>query len=410
LGQPSPDPPDPSGRSPLRRRVWGALAPGEQRFVAEALRQETVGGALLLIAAVVAVIWANSPYADDYESVKHFHVGALSLEHWAADGGLAVFFFLAGVELKRELTLGSLSRPADALVPVVAALAGMLVPAAIYLGITAGRGSTDGWAVPMATDIAFALAVLAVVGSDLPTSLRAFLLTLAVVDDLGAILVIATVFTSTIELLPLGCALVLLGAYAILQRRKVRSSLVYVPLSLAVWWLIYESGVHATIAGVALGLLTSVHPEPGQDESPAERLEHRIRPWSAGVAVPFFALMSAGVSVGGGADLWTDPVVIGIVAGLVLGKTIGVWGGAYIVTRLTRAELAAEIVWRDVFGVAVLAGIGFTVSLLIAELAFPHEEAEHAKTAVLAGSLIAGVIAALILRRRNRHHGSHHAE
>jgi NhaA family Na+:H+ antiporter len=410
LAQPPPDVPTPSGRPPLPHRVWEALAPGEHRFVTEALRQETVGGGLLLFASVVAIAWANSPFSDDYESVKHFHVGPLSLEHWAADGGLAIFFFLAGLELKRELTLGSLSRPADALVPVVAALAGMLVPAAIYLGITAGRGSTDGWAVPMATDIAFALAVLAVVGSSLPTSLRAFLLTLAVVDDLGAILVIATVFTSTIDLLPLGGAVVLLGAYAILQRKQVRSSLVYVPLALAVWWLIYESGVHATIAGVALGLLTSVHPEPGQDESPAERLEHRIRPWSAGVAVPFFALMSAGVSVSGGGDLVTDAVVIGIVAGLVLGKTIGVWGGAYIVTRLTRAELAAEIVWRDVFGVAVLAGIGFTVSLLIADLAFPLEEAEHAKTAVLVGSLIAGVIAALILRRRNRHHGSHQAE
>jgi NhaA family Na+:H+ antiporter len=400
----------PSEEPPLRHRVWDALTPREARFITEALRQETVGGALLLIAAVVAVAWANSPWSEEYESLRHVEVGPLNLEHWAADGGLAIFFFLAGLELKRELTVGSLSRPADALVPVVAALAGMVVPAGVYLAVTVGRASTDGWAVPMATDIAFALAVLAVVGSNLPTSLRAFLLTLAVVDDLGAILIIATVFTSSIDLLPLGGAAVLLAVYAGLQHYRVRSALIYVPLAVAVWWLVYKSGVHATVAGVALGLLTSVRADPGRDESPAERLEHRIRPLSAGVAVPFFALMSAGVAITAGSDLWTDPVVVGIALGLVVGKTIGVFGGAYVITHLTRAELAPEIEWRDVFGVAVLAGIGFTVSLLIADLAFSASLAENAKTAVLAGSLAAGVLAALILRRRNLHHRSHPAD
>jgi NhaA family Na+:H+ antiporter len=385
-------------------KVWQALSPGESRFIARALRQETVGGALLLVAAVVAVGWANSPWSDSYESLRQVEVGPLNLEHWAADGGLAIFFFLAGLELKRELTIGSLSRPADALVPVVAALAGMVVPAAIYLACTVGRASTNGWAVPMATDIAFALAVLAVVGRSLPASLRAFLLTLAVVDDLGAILIIATVFTGSIELLPLGGAALLLVGYAFLQRQRVRTPLIYVPLALATWWLVYESGVHATIAGVALGLLTSVRPAAGTEESPAERLEHRIRPFSAGLAVPFFALLSAGVAIGGGHELLTDGVVLGIALGLIAGKTIGVFGGAYLVTRLTRAELAPEIMWRDVFGVSVLAGIGFTVSLLIADLAFDASEAEAAKTAVLAGSLIAGVFATAILRRRNLHH------
>jgi NhaA family Na+:H+ antiporter len=406
----TPQAPPPSSRSerpPLRRRVWGALSPGESRFIAQALRQETVGGGLLLVAAVIAVGWANSPWSDSYESLRHVEVGPLDLEHWASDGGLAIFFFLAGLELKRELTIGSLSKPADALVPVVAALSGMIVPAVVYLALTVGRTATDGWAVPMATDIAFALAVLALVGRSLPSSLRAFLLTLAVVDDLGAILIIATVFTESIDLLPLAGAAILLVGYAILQRQRVRSPLIYVPLALAVWWLVHESGVHATIAGVALGLLTSVHADSSSAESPAERLEHRIRPVSAGLAVPFFALLAAGVAIGGSSDLLTDGVVLGITLGLVVGKTIGVFGGAYLVTRLTRAELAPEILWRDVFGVSVLAGVGFTVSLLLADLAFGAAEAEAAKTAVLAGSLIAGLLATLILRRRNRHHKSH---
>lgn len=388
------------------RRLWSSLSEKEGSFIANALRQETVGGFLLLAAAVVALIWANVAHTS-YEEVLHFDLGPLNLEHWAADGGLAVFFFLAGLELKRELVLGSLSNPADALVPVAAAVCGMLGPAVIYLVIAAaGDASLDGWAVPTATDIAFALAVLAVVGSALPTSLRAFLLTLAVVDDLGAILVIATVFTDKIEYDYLAGSILLMVAYAVLQRMRVTQWWVYVPLALACWWLLYESGVHATIAGVALGLLTRVRPDPDEDESPAERLEHRIRPISAGIAVPFFALMSAGVEIGGGEEVLSDPVVIGIVAGLVVGKTIGVLAGAWTATRLTRAELAPEISWRDVLGVAVLSGIGFTVSLLIADLAFEGEEVAHAKTAVLIGSVVAGGLAAVILRRRNRAHQS----
>jgi Na+:H+ antiporter, NhaA family len=388
----------------LPRRIWAALPPRESQFVARALRQETVGGVLLLIAAVVALGWANSSWSDAYATFQHASVGPLDLEHWAADGGLAIFFFLAGLELKRELTVGSLSRAADALVPVAAAVAGMALPALLYIAITAGHASTDGWAIPMATDIAFALAVLAVVGRSLPTALRAFLLTLAVVDDLGAIAVIATVFTDDIHVLPLVGALVLLVGYAFLQRARVTTPLVYVPIALGAWWLVHESGVHATIAGVTLGLLTRVRPDPDEDESPAERLEHHIRPVSAGLAVPFFALMGAGVEVRGGSDLWSDRIVIGIVVGLVAGKAIGVLGGAWIVTRLTRAELAAEISWPDVASVSVLAGIGFTVSLLISDLAFSGQTVDDAKTAVLVGSLIAGVLAAVLLRWRSAHH------
>ncbi|HSS66958.1 MAG TPA: Na+/H+ antiporter NhaA [Nocardioidaceae bacterium] len=396
--------PTPDGRPSLPRRVWAALPPGEGQFIARALREETVGGALLLAAAVVALLWANSAWYHGYESMLHTEVGPLDLEHWAADGGLAVFFFLAGLELKRELVVGSLSRPADALVPVAAAVAGMVLPAVLYLAIVAGHASADGWAIPMATDIAFALAVLAVVGRRLPASLRAFLLTLAVVDDLGAILVIATVFTDDIDPLPLAGAAAGMVAYAVLQRRRVSTPLVYVPLAIATWWLVYESGVHATIAGVALGLLTRVRPDADEDDSPAERLEHRIRPLSAGLAVPLFALMAAGVRVNSGSELWSDRIVVGIVVGLVVGKAIGVIGGAWIVTRLTRAELAPEIDWADVAAVSVLAGIGFTVSLLISDLAFAGQTADDAKAAVLIGSLIAGLLAAVLLRRRSVHH------
>ncbi len=387
------------------RRVLVALSDRENTVVADALRQETTGGIILLIAAVVAMLWANSPWTASYDELKHLHVGPLSLEHWAADGGLALFFFVAGLELKRELTVGSLRRLADAMVPVTSAVAGMVAPAAIYLMINV-RGQPDGWAVPMATDIAFALAVLAVVGSALPPALRAFLLTLAVVDDLGAIIVIATVFTTDLDTSSLLGAAALLAIFGVLQRRRVHGWYVYLPLAVGTWWLVYQSGVHATIAGVALGLLIRCRPDDGEDSSPADDLEHRLRPLSAGVAVPFFALMAAGIEVTGGRELLHDPVVVGIVLGLVLGKTIGVFGGAWLVTKLTHAELADEIHWGDIVGVATLSGVGFTVSLLIAELALSGSEVTTAKTAVLAGSLLAGVAGGWILRRRNRHHRS----
>lgn len=377
----------------------------ESTFVGDLLRQETVGGAVVLVAALAAVVWASSPLGDAYHSFQHLQVGPLNLEHWAADGALSLFFFLAGVELKRELLVGSLRRPADAAVPIVAALAGVATPALIYAAVNVvGDGDTHGWAIPAATDIAFALAVLSVVGSSLPASLRAFLLTLAVVDDLVVIVIIAVFYTSTLDFLPLLLAVLLLATYALLQRRRVTSFLVYLPLVAATWWCVRESGIHATIAGVALGLLTRVLPDEDEAHSPAERLEHRLTPVSAGLAVPFFALLSAGVAVGGGGNVLRDPVAIGVVLGLVVGKPVGVLVGAWGVTRFTRAELNEDLSWRDVFGVAVLAGVGFTVALLVADLSFDPGEAEAAKTAVLAGSVTAALLAAVLLGRRSRSH------
>lgn len=393
----------------MRRLVLAAPGAHEGKVLADILRQETVGGALLLFTAVIAVVWANSPWGAAYETFKDVHLGPLTLEHWAADGGLALFFFIAGLELKRELTVGSLSNASDALVPVAAAVAGMVVPVGIYLAVNAAGGDLRGWAVPMATDIAFALAVLAVVGRSLPSALRAFLLTLAVVDDLGAILVIAVVYSSGIALLPLAGAAALAALYAVLQRRRVTGWFIYVPIALATWWLVYNSGVHATIAGVALGLLTRVRPDGTEVDSPAERIEHQLRPLSAGFAVPFFALMSAGVAVSGGFGLVADPIAVGITLGLLMGKTIGVLAGAWIVTKVTRAELDVEIAWHDIVGIAALSGVGFTVSLLIADLAVDGEQAAAAKTAVLAGSLLSGLVATFVLRRRDLYHGSRDA-
>ncbi len=390
-----------------RRLLLPTPTRGESTFVGELLRKETVGGSVVLLAAVVAVVWANSPWGDAYQDLRHLQIGPLDVEHWAADGALTLFFYLAGLELKREFLVGSLRRPSDAMVPIVAAVAGVAMPAIVYTVVNVvGDGDLRGWAIPAATDIAFALAVLAVVGSSLPSQLRAFLLTLAIVDDLVVILIIAVFYTSDLALTPLLVAVGLLGVFALLQRVRGESWLWYVPLSIATWWFMHESGIHATIAGVAMGLLTRVRLDPGEKHSPAERLEHTLTPVSAGVAVPFFALMSAGVVVTGGTDLLRDPVVLGVAAGLVVGKPIGVLGGAFLVTRFTRAELNDEVTWRDMLGLAILAGVGFTVALLVADLSYDGARAEAAKTAVLIGSVVAALLAAGLLRRRNRRHRS----
>ena len=386
-----------------RRRFLPVSDEGESTFVDGLLRSETVGGSIALVAALVALVWANVDYAT-YEHFRAFEIGPLSVEAWAADGALAIFFFLAGLELKRELLVGSLRRPADAAVPVFAACCGVAVPALIFVVVNLGTDNLRGWAVPAATDIAFALAILAVVGSALPSQLRAFLLTLAVVDDLIVIVVIAVFYTETIHLPALLVSALACAAYGVLQRMRVTSAFLYVPIVLVAWAALHESGVHATIAGVVLGLLTRVIPDPDELRSPAERLEHRISPLSSRVAVPFFALLSAGVPLAGGAELLREPIVIGVVLGLVLGKPIGILGGSWLLTRFTRAELGDQFDWRDLTGVAVVGGVGFTVSLLVSDLAFAGTKADDSKAAVLLASLVAGLGAALILGRRNRHH------
>ncbi|AQT73611.1 MULTISPECIES: Na+/H+ antiporter NhaA [Streptomyces] len=404
----------PSPTDHKNRKLLGRLSLPESRFIADALRAETVGGVLLLVAAIAALLWANIPaISDSYASVRSFHIGPaslgldLSLQHWAADGLLAIFFFVAGIELKRELVAGDLRDPRAAALPVIAALCGMAAPALVYALVNvAGDGSMDGWAVPTATDIAFALAVLAVIGTSLPSALRAFLLTLAVVDDLFAILIIAVFFTSEIDFLALGGALVGLALFWFLLRRGVRGWYIYVPLALAVWGLMYNSGVHATIAGVAMGLMLRCTRREGERTSPGEHIEHLVRPVSAGLAVPLFALFSAGVSLSDEAiaQVFTRPETLGVVLGLVVGKAVGIFGGTWLAARFTKAELNEDLAWPDVLAVATLAGIGFTVSLLIGELAFAGDAtlADEVKAAVLFGSLIAAVIACVLLKLRDR--------
>jgi NhaA family Na+:H+ antiporter len=386
---------------PVVRRLLPPLDPGEAGFLSGLLRKESVGGLLALSAAVVAVVWANSPWDASYRSFTGLDVGPLDLAHWGADGALSVFFFVAGLEVKREFVVGSLRRPADAAVPVAAALCGVAVPALLYLVVNgvAPTGDLGGWAIPAATDIAFALAVLAVVGSHLPAALRAFLLTLAVVDDLVVITIIAVAFTDQVHRGDLAAAVALAVGWAVLQRLRVSAAAVYVPIALVCWWFTHESGVHATVAGVILGLLTRVRRDDGEEHSPAEHLEHVLAPISSSLAVPFFALVSAGVSLGSGSSLLGDPIVLGVLAGLVLGKPIGVLAGTFLVTRFTHAELNEELSWGQVIGVSLLAGIGFTVSLLVADLSFAGAQQEAAKTAVLAASVVAALLGALALRR-----------
>ncbi len=396
----------------------------ELRRVAALLRTETVGGFVLVGAAIIALVWANSPWASSYSALRDTAFGPESLHihltvgEWAADGLLAVFFFLIGLELKHEFVAGDLRSPSTAIVPVAAAAGGVLVPVLIYLALNAGGHGLRGWAVPAATDIAFALAVLAIISSHLPAALRTFLLTLAVVDDLIAIIIIAVAYTASINVVALLLALLPIGAFAFLVQRwptffsARRWSLVVIllPIAAVAWALVHASGIHATIAGVAMGMCVPVLRTRQEDSNHpplADTLDHVIRPISAGFVVPVFALFSAGVAVGSLSGLdasLRDPVTLGIIAGLVLGKPVGIVATSFLVTRFRRISLDESVAWLDIIGVGVLAGIGFTVSLLVAELSFPtdHLADDNAKLGVLLASLIASLLAAVILGLRNR--------
>jgi Na+:H+ antiporter, NhaA family len=407
--------------------VFGRGSYAEALRIGAILRKETVGGALLVVAAVVALIWANSPLAESYFALRDFRIGYepwhlnLSLGAWAADGLLAIFFFLVGLELKREFVAGDLRQISKSIVPIAAAVGGVAVPAVIYALVNLSSPEMlRGWAIPTATDIAFAVAVLAIIGSHLPSALRIFLLTLAVVDDLIAISIIAVFYSSDIQPGPLLLALIPLGLYTFLAQKYRRffgtrlaaAWLILLPLGIATWMLVHASGIHATVAGVLLGFAVPVirsQASGGPEAGPglAETFEHRFRPISAGIAVPIFAFFSAGVGVGGWDGLvsaLTDPVTVGIILALVLGKPAGILGTTWVLTKATRARLDDSFKWIDIFGVSVLAGIGFTVSLLVAELSFGHGSIhdDHAKVGILTASLIAALLAAAVLSTRNR--------
>jgi NhaA family Na+:H+ antiporter len=392
-------------------RLLGRGSWPEASRIADILRRETLGGVLLLVATAAAITAAN--VGNTYARVRDQAFGPDSLHlslttgQWASDGLLAIFFFVAGLELKREFVGGDLRDPRRAALPVVAATGGMAVPALVFVLFNLS-GALRGWAIPTATDIAFALAVLAVIGSHLPSGLRTFLLTLAVVDDLIAIIIIAVVYTKTLHVNYLLLALVPLAIFTVLVQRRIRSWWLLLPLAGLTWGLVHASGVHATVAGVLLAFAVPVMRRDGSDGiGMAEHFEHRIRPLSAAIAVPVFAFFSAGVKVDGWhgfTSALSEPITLGIIAGLFLGKSIGVFGATWLVARFTGAELDDDLAWLDVLGIAILSGVGFTVSLLIGELAYGVGSLtdEHVKIGVLVGSIASALVAGVLLTARNR--------
>ncbi|WP_431954890.1 Na+/H+ antiporter NhaA [Nocardia lijiangensis] len=381
------------------------------------LRTETVGGALLLIAAAIALLWVNSPWSDSYVAmtetvlpIQRLHL-ELTLADWTKDGLLAVFFFVAGLELKRELVVGELADRKRATLPIVAALGGVITPALVAAIVGFGvEGMDRAWAIPVATDIAFALAVLAMTGSRIPAGARAFLLSLAVVDDLLAIVLIAVLFTTAIALLWLLIAAACFAAWALAQHRRISTPLVYVPLALVSWYALHEAGIHPTLAGVALGLLTRVRTDLGESEAPATRWEHLFQPISAGLCVPLFAFFAAGVPLDGKVfgELFTNRLSLAIILGLLLGKTIGIFGISWAAIRFGIAKKPADLGYHDMFALSVLGAIGFTVSLLMADLALAGvgdgSAVELAKAAVLVTSMAASLAGSALLLRRGRVH------
>jgi NhaA family Na+:H+ antiporter len=397
------------------------------------LHTESGGGIALLVAAVVALVWANSPWSGGYESLwsteLRLSLGGVELSedlrHWVNDGLMAVFFFVVGLEIKRELVVGELRAPRTAAVPALAALGGMVVPAALYLAVNAGREGVDGWGIPMATDIAFAVGVVALLGSRVPSALKLFLLTLAIVDDIGAILVIALVYSEGVDGGALAVAALAGVGIVVLRRLGVDWPFAYVAAGLVLWVATYQSGVHATIAGVVLGLLTPARPvapdlltqdwvsdlaeDPSPHDlatlrrvarssvSPAERLQHDLHPLTSFVIVPLFALANAGVVIERGAfdAPGAGAVALGIGVGLVAGKVIGITGATWLAVRTGVGRLPSGVTVRQLVGVAGVAGIGFTVSLFIAGLAFPPE-APGLEAAAKIGILIASVVAAVV--------------
>lgn len=436
----------PSRTSPFRA-TWlesdRPLARAVGRPLAAFLDIEAASGVFLLAATATALVWANSPWDQSYIDFWHTEISVTvgnfsvsdDLTHWVNDGLMTIFFFVVGLEIKRELVAGELRERSAALLPGIAALGGMLVPAAIFLAVNAGGVGGDGWGIPMATDIAFALALVAVFGSRVPPRLKVFLLTLAIVDDIGAIVVIALFYTDHVSLGWLSEAAVLGLAVFVLRRANVRYLPVYVVLGCALWLAMFESGVHATIAGVILGLLTPARPfQPeleaealvdeleGRDDlkaedvrrtsqliresvSPAERIEHALHPWTSFLIIPVFALANAGVPLTAEPLRDASPVVVGIVLGLVIGKLVGITAFSWLATRLPGVDLPDGVRWSQVIGIAAVAGIGFSVSLFITDLAFDDAALQsEAKLAILLASALAAALGFLILSTASHYH------
>jgi NhaA family Na+:H+ antiporter len=417
-------------------------APAGPRFIRplrDFLRTESAGGAVLVAATVAALVWANSPWEASYVDLWNTHLSVslgsrtldLTLRDWINDGLMALFFFVVGLEIKRELVEGELREPRRAALPAIAAVGGMLVPAAIYLAINAGRDSVDGWGIPMATDIAMAVGIMSLLGPRVAPAQKLFLLALAIVDDIGAILVIAVFYTEDIHYAALGVSIALAVAVVVLRRLRVWYTPLYVLLGVSMWLFLHESGIHATIVGVVLGLLAPTRPMRRREmvdadqlvdiSTPAtaretatlaresvsvvEWLEQMLHPWTSFVIVPLFALANAGIPLGAEIlrDAWSAPVTWGVVLGLVAGKFVGITVFTWLAVRFRIGALPEGVTWGNVAGLGALAGIGFTVSLFVTGLAFdvPRFE-EQAKIGILAASVLAGAAGTFALARSNR--------
>ena len=417
--------------------------------VQQYIHTESVGGLVLLIATAVAIGWANSPWSDQYHHILEQHLTfnvpllfsvELAIEEWINDGLMAIFFFVVALEIKRELLFGQLSTPRRAALPVIAAFGGMVVPAVLYLSINAGGEAVRGWGIPMATDIAFALGALALLGRRVPLELRVLLLGLAVVDDLGAILVIAVAYSDTLDFMQLGLTAILIGAMLLANRLGFSHAPVNAALAFLIWVAVLKSGVHATVAGVLVGALTPTRPTFSREEfaqeseallaeyraslivegdsrtevilgefeelvqgteSPLERLERLIHPWSSYVILPVFALANAGIAItaDGIREAATNSVTLGVVLGLAVGKVVGITVFPWLASRFGLTELPNTVSWTHVIGIGLLGGIGFTVAIFIAGLAFENPVlVNDAKMGILGASLVAGLVGYGLLR------------
>jgi NhaA family Na+:H+ antiporter len=413
------------------------------RPLVDFLHTEAAGGMALVLATVAALVWANSPWDASYDELWHTRLAVslggheidLDLRGWINDGLMAIFFFVVGLEIKRELVEGELREPRKAALPAVAALGGMIVPALVYLAVNTGGDGARGWGVPMATDIAVAIGVLSLLGSRVAPSLKLFILTLAIVDDIGAIVVIAAFYTEDIDGRSLALALALLAAVGVMRRAGVRPILPYVVAGVGLWLALHESGVHATLAGVALGLMAPTQPMrraelidaaeladvstyesashtvtlARESVSVVEWLEHRLHPWTSFAVVPLFALANAGVSLSGDAvgDAATSPVAAGIVLGLVVGKVVGISAATWLATRLRVGTLPESASWPGIVSVSALAGIGFTVSIFVTGLAFDDAAlVDEAKVAILAASILAALLGTALVFATSRGQGT----
>ncbi|MDR3471252.1 MAG: Na+/H+ antiporter NhaA [Devosia sp.] len=381
------------------------------------LGSEAAGGVVLMVAAAAALVVANSPLSQAYFTTLHHEVGPLAVTEWINDALMALFFLLVGLELKREMLDGQLASWPRRLLPGIAAAGGMLVPALIYLGVNRDNGPDQrGWAIPTATDIAFALGVLSLLGTRVPASLKIFLTALAIIDDLGAVLIIALFYTSSLSWPDLAIAALVIAALVVLNRRGVMTLWPYLLLGAVLWLFVFRSGIHPTLAGVALAITIPLRQRPGRiddiDASALHRLEHALRGIVPFVIVPLFGFANAGISFGGMTPAsFIAPLAMGVAAGLVVGKAVGVFGSAAIAIRLGIADLPTQASWVQLFGVALLCGIGFTMSLFIGLLAFPGDGLHEGqfKLGIITGSVAAAALGASILlmsRRRQFRTGS----